>query len=189
MPKPSKLIECGSFWLQGLCFLYCVTLPSDSGNVAIGTTWREERYRQLLWRPARLFTWASVYSPTDDCPQSLSRGAGSPHPLDVSGCFCVVIDATCPCGHIMLGKVILQQLPPAPPQTPSRSQGALGCRFSSGELDPAERTESWPTLTSRTFFPLLLCAQLHQMATVLCSLCGQPGSLVGAPHTSRQAFP
>lgn len=142
MPKPSKLIECGSFWLQGLCFLYCVTLPSDSGNVAIRTDL------------ARNGT-GSCCGVLPDCLHGhlfilpltvLSHSAGVLDRLTpwMSGCFCVVIDATCPCGHKMLGKVILQK--PTPPQTRSRSQGALGCWFSSGELDPAERTEPWPTL-------------------------------------------
>lgn len=126
MSKSSKIIERGSGWLQD-CFLYCVMLPRDRGDGAIGTDLARSRFGNCCGLlPNCLHVYLLLLSLTL-LGHSLCGGAGPPRLLDVLWCVCVRIEATCPRGHRMSGSAHPLQPPHrCNPHTSVAGRGCLG---------------------------------------------------------------
>lgn len=134
-------------------------LPRDRGDGAIGADLARNRFGNCCGLlPNCLHVYLLLLSLTL-LGHSLCGGAGPPRLLDVLWCVCVRIQATCPCGHRMSGSAHPLQPPRrCNPHTSVAGRGALGSPFFR-IAGSCRKSEPWPVLPGRTFFPLLLRCQ------------------------------
>lgn len=173
MSKSSKVIECGSVWLQGCVFFTVSRCQVTMEMLLSEPTWRGVGSESCC---GILFTCLSAYS-----PQSLQGCWIASAP----GCLGVFL---CDDGYHMpmwtqnVGDAILQQ----PPQTRAGHRVPWAVHFLQGSwILQGTRALANSVLVEHSFHSCF-DAWLQQTAAAPCSVCGQPG-ISGGPITYQSA--